>query len=58
MIGQMIWRISSRIVDSNRRESYINGEETFAKDILIWWLDLDKYDHCWTWRHMKVVLRC
>lgn len=33
------------------------AEETVVKDVLMWWLKLQKYDCCWTWREMKVVLR-
>ena len=31
------------------------AEETFVKDILHWWLDVD--DPCRTWEHMKFLLR-
>jgi hypothetical protein len=32
------------------------AEETFASDVLIWWLVWDNLPS-WTWRDMKVVLR-
>ena len=32
-------------------------EETFARDVLIWWLVWDKNFPSWTWRDMKLVLR-
>ena len=32
-------------------------EETFARDVLIWWLVWDKNFPSWTWRDIKVVLR-
>ena len=31
------------------------AEETFNKDVLQWWLDVD--DPCRTWEDMKVLLR-
>jgi hypothetical protein len=57
MIEKIIWRISS---EGCRLESALQmyyAEETFARDVLSWWLVWGKIFPSWTWRDTKIVIQ-
>jgi len=60
MIGKIIGRISSMGGGCRGLKLALQmyyTEETFTRDVLIWWLVWDKNFPSWTWRDMKLVLR-
>jgi len=60
MIGKIIGRISSMGGGCRGLKLALQmyyTEETFTRDVLIWWLVWDKKFPSWTWRDIKVVLR-